>query len=374
MRQTFSISFYCRNSKVSKKNGLAPVELSICINGKRSYITLARRMKPADFEKAMNSKRGNDTKEFCGNFYTLANNATLQLLKNGDEITMDNVKNMMFKKDEKKVTLKDAWIAYLKTVKPKVENSITLTTFYKYTVAQKYSHCFFGGDKVIEDINTDDISRYYSYLVNENKLSINYANKQMFKLKAVLKHFNIDVFNMVSLKDTKVDVEYLTIDEVKKIESKDLHNERLGRIRDLFLFQCYTGLAFTDMQGITENDIYESEDGKYLKKERQKTGVTYTILLLPKAIEILQKYGWQLPKVTNQKMNAYLKEIAILCNIEKPLHSHIGRHTAGTLFLNAGLSIEEVAKILGHSNTKITTHYAKMMDNTVLKSMSKIKL
>lgn len=96
------------------------------------------------------------------------------------------------------------------------------------------------------------------------------------------------------------------------------------------------------------------------------------IPLLPVAEQLLERYDYKLPFPSNQKMNSYLKEIAAICGIKKELHTHIARHTAATLFLNNGLSIESTASILGHTNTKQTQHYAKLLDNTVMKQTSKI--
>ena len=104
----------------------------------------------------------------------------------------------------------------------------------------------------------------------------------------------------------------------------------------------------------------------YLKKKRGKTGVTYILPLNDTAISLLRKYDFELPIITNQKYNSYLKEIADICGIKKTLTTHLARHTAATLMLNAGIAIEVVSKILGHSNTKMTQHYAKLLDKTVI--------
>ena len=110
----------------------------------------------------------------------------------------------------------------------------------------------------------------------------------------------------------------------------------------------------------------------YIKKQRQKTKIDFFTVLTPKAMEILKKYNFNLNFISNQSCNAYLKEIADLCHINKQLHTHIARHTAATRLLNEGFRIEIVAKILGHTNTKQTAHYAKLIDKTVLNEFKKI--
>ena len=166
-------------------------------------------------------------------------------------------------------------------------------------------------------------------------------------------------------------MEFLTEDEVKKIKDKQLYCDRLDKVRDLFLFQCFTGLAYADMAKLTKEDFLGNSLGQtYIKKERCKTRVTFIAVLLPEALEVAKKYDYELPVLSNQKYNAYLKEIKDICGISKPLHTHIGRHTAATYLLNKGLSLETVAKILGHSSTSITKHYAKLLDNSVFKAVA----
>ena len=156
------------------------------------------------------------------------------------------------------------------------------------------------------------------------------------------------------------------------LENKSFSTDRLNKVRDCFLFQAYTGLSYSDMAGLTKDDFIACDKGMYLHKARVKTKVNYTVFLLPKAIALLEKYDWKLPVLSNQKYNSYLGEIKDIIGISKPLHSHIARHTAATQFLNNGLSIDVVAKILGHTNTNMTKHYAKLLDTTVLNEMAKL--
>ena len=110
----------------------------------------------------------------------------------------------------------------------------------------------------------------------------------------------------------------------------------------------------------------------FVRKKRQKTGIEFFTVLNNKAIELLRKYNFNMNLMSNQKCNAYLKEIQDICNITKPLHTHIARHTAATRFLNDGMPIEIVSKILGHTNTRQTMHYAKLMDKTVLNAFKQV--
>ena len=169
------------------------------------------------------------------------------------------------------------------------------------------------------------------------------------------------------------------------LSTKDFKNERLSLVRDIFLFSCYTGLAYIDTQKLTHQNINLGLDGnKWIFTKRQKTKTTSNIPLLPQAESIVEKYkdnktcinsGKLLPVLSNQKMNAYLKEIADLCGIEKELTYHIARHTfATTVTLSNGVSIESVSKMLGHKSIKTTQHYAKILDSKVSQDMGNLKL
>ena len=148
----------------------------------------------------------------------------------------------------------------------------------------------------------------------------------------------------------------------------------MENIRDLFILQCYTGLAFRDMSCLSEKDIEIDKDGKeWIVKERIKTGVPAFIPILPVVKEILVKYNYHLPTLTNQKYNSYLKEIQEVCSIKQTLHSHLARHTCGTLLLNAGVDMLTVSKVLGHSSTKTTEMvYAKLLPETIMKRVEEV--
>lgn len=151
-------------------------------------------------------------------------------------------------------------------------------------------------------------------------------------------------------------------------------NERLEKVRDLFLFQCYTALSYCDMELLEPADFQTNGEGVlFIEKKRKKTGIPFLVVLLPDALEIAKKYEFQLPTISNQKYNAYLKEVATLCGIEKKIHSHIGRHTAATYLLNKGVSMEIVAKVLGHATTAQTRHYAKLLDSSVFNEFKRLE-
>ena len=142
----------------------------------------------------------------------------------------------------------------------------------------------------------------------------------------------------------------------------------------MFVFECYTGLAFSDLASLTENDFHTDDSGnKWIIKKRHKTNVVATIPLLPIALEILDKYNNKLPRLTNIKYNAYLKELGDICKIKKKLHSHLARHTWATILLNSGMDMVSVSKCLGHANSKITeSTYAKVLPDTLFEKVKTV--
>lgn len=178
----------------------------------------------------------------------------------------------------------------------------------------------------------------------------------------------------------KVIREILTQTEIDKIAQKNLDIERLDEVRDIFLFCCYTGYAFVDVEALTVDDVVIGIDGvKWIHTHRKKTGTQSNVPLLMPALQIIEKYKNHpcqeiqqklLPVKSNQKMNAYLKEIAALCNINKPLTMHIARHTfATTITLSNNVPIETVSKLLGHTKLATTQIYAQVLDTKISKDM-----
>lgn len=169
-------------------------------------------------------------------------------------------------------------------------------------------------------------------------------------------------------------VEYLTDEEVEAIVGiHPLAGSQMAVARDLFVFQLYTGLSYSDAQAFSMKD-YKKVDGKWVNVgKRVKTGVAYVSQLLPPAVDVLEKYGMQLPKIGNAEYNHCLKALGMAAGIEKPLHSHLARHTFATMMLREGVRIEHVSKMLGHTNIVTTQRYAKVLADDIRKDFSMIE-
>ena len=247
----------------------------------------------------------------------------------------------------------------------------------KYKCTARYCREALQTDKMLGDLTTSDVEDIYTYMLG--KMANNSAICYMRKLKTMLIYAIREGYittNPITFKfhKTKVSKEPLTLDEVRSIRTKEFASKSVENIRDLFVLQCYTGLSFRDMSSLTKDDIKVDEDGKeWIIKERVKTGVTAFIPILPVVKEILEKYQYDLPTLSNQKYNSYLKEIQEVCGIKKSLHSHLARHTCGTLLLNAGVDMLTVSRVLGHSSMKITEAvYAKLLPSTIMQRVEEI--
>lgn len=165
---------------------------------------------------------------------------------------------------------------------------------------------------------------------------------------------------------------YLTKDELRAIETVRMGTESLDRVRDLFVFQACTCLSYKDLAFFDSSRIKEENGRMMYTGKRGKTGVEFTFMLLRPALAVLKKYGGKLPLLSNVKYNQYLKVVAQMAGVDKPITTHWARHTGATMLLNAGVDMETVAKILGHSSTRITrSTYAKLLDDTVGREMEK---
>lgn len=248
----------------------------------------------------------------------------------------------------------------------------------------------------LREINLSFITEFENFLCNDQGLKPISANKHTQRLKTVMKFatkLNFIPINQLAsherLKEQKKEIVFLTQDELSKVEEKRFKMDRLNKIRDLFVFSCYTGLAYQEIKELTKDNLIKGIDGKlWLSYTRHKTlnssGIPIKIPLLTKPLFILQKYSIDpdvvinqklLPVPTNQKFNAYLKEIADLCEIEKELTTHVARKTfATTVTLANDVPIETVSQALGHSNVKITQQfYAKVVPQKMMRDMNKLE-
>jgi site-specific recombinase XerD len=165
---------------------------------------------------------------------------------------------------------------------------------------------------------------------------------------------------------------FLDESEIKKIQDYIPDNEKLQKAKDLFIFQCFTGLAFVDLMHFSRSDIHELDGMKVIRSNREKTDESFVALFLPEAEKVAEKYNYELPKLSNQKYNDYLKLLGIAVGLKKNITTHVARHSFATYLINNNIPIESVSKALGHTNIKQTQHYAKLAGKKVISDMGKL--
>jgi site-specific recombinase XerD len=265
----------------------------------------------------------------------------------------------------------------------------------KYERAAELIKAFIKQQYNADDIAADEITSGFVYnLESYLKYDSNYRGKAGIRNNSVVKYMKIyktactycirmdlldkNPFNVYDGKLSIMDAVFLTQQELNLIEKKRFVG-RLEKVKDIFLFSCYTGYAPVDAAKLTAENLFEDNGGElWIMTSRAKTAIRANVPLLPPALAIIDKYKGQqaglIPTLTNQKMNSYLKEVADICGIAKNLTWYVARHTfATTVTLGNGIRIEHVSAMLGHTNIRQTQHYAKVLDHNVMNDMAKLK-
>ena len=378
MRQSFNISFYCRPSKTNNA-GYAPVELSICINGKRVFVQLPRKEKPTEFKKALAAKRDNPIKAYLEEVRRKVGDIETEMMKNNLTLTAEALREHFMYGGVKQYTIGDLFDEYLEYLSKRVGIDLTIGAYKKYENAVTVFLKHISKDNPISSITNNVIK---DFLAELNQI---YAQSTvcgiMTKIKTIITYaidndkLKVNPFCNIKYSRGYKDIEYLTEEEIQAIIDKEMPNERMENIKELALFQMATGLAYVDMASLEQSDIKDIDGTYYIKKKRHKTGTEFTAVILPFGVDILKKKGFNLNIISNQKLNSYLKELQTICNIrtgadEEPqleFHSHLFRKTYGSYLLNRGVRIEAVQKALGHSSVKTTQQvYAAFRTRTIV--------
>jgi site-specific recombinase XerD len=399
MNKTFSLLFYVKKSKVIA-NGTAPIYLRITIDGKQTEIAAKRYINPGKWNSGVQKVNGGaeDIRTLNSYLKTLEQQvyeAQHQLLKDKEPVTTENLKNKLFGVAENPRMLMPIFQDHNNKIKALLGEEFSPGTLCRYTTALKHTTEFLQWKYRISDIDIRKIdhafiTEFEFYLRSVRKCNNNSAVKYVKNFGKIIRicisnnWLDKDPFVNYKSKFREVVRAFLSQDEIDAIAAKEFSIERLNQVRDIFLFSCYTGLAYIDVKQLTRNNIGVGIDAeKWIFTSRQKTDTQSNIPLLPMAEEVLNKYKNHplcinekslLPVLSNQKMNSYLKEIANVCGITKELTFHIARHTfATTVTLTNGVSIESVSKMLGHRSIKTTQHYAKILDRKVSDDMKQLR-
>ncbi|MDR1717021.1 MAG: site-specific integrase [Prevotella sp.] len=393
MKSTYRILFYIRKTRPNK-DGLVTIAIRITIDGDSLEFNPKLFVNPEIWNpigrvegRTKEAKETNDAldkirmdlKKHYDNIYERDGFVTSEKLRDaylGLEIQKNTVLSLFDIKIEQKRNL--------------IGNTIRDTTFVKYQATRNRIGEFIRNkynkeDLPIREVNFQFISDYEIYLKSVCRCGHNSSVKHLRFLKQIVTNalknhlISVDPFDNYKLGYKPVNKEFLIEPEIKKLMNKKFEAKRLEEVRDVFLFQIFTGLAYIDAANLTSENIIEDSFGqKWIRLTRQKSSVQANIPLLDIPLSILKKYkglanGKLLPIHTNQKMNEYLKEIASLCGINKRLTTHCGRHSFGTIMLTKGVSIESVSKMLGHTNITTTQIYAKVLNQKIFSEVNKVR-
>ena len=394
VRSSFSILFFIRESK-ARKSGKAPIELMITVNGERCPLSTGKQVPIDKWDKAKQQVKGKDEEAQSLNNYLKAIKAKLyqkeaELLDRGFIITAELLRDAYFDKVEslKEKSLFEVFEEHNREQEKLVGNGVSKATYWisvytvrllKEFVQQKYKR----EDLYLRELNLNFIQSFHSFLKIDKGMAQNSSTKHLKLLKKIINlavansYMATNPFSTYKVEREPVEIDFLDEEELRKIINFDTPLPRLERAKDMFLFGCFTGLSYIDIKTLAPEHFEKDNTGRiWIKKRRVKTGVLSRIPLLPIAKLILDKYkGGEklLPIQDPADINKYLKDIAILCDIKKRITFHTIRHTfASTVTLANNISLEVVSKMLGHTNTRMTNHYAKLIDKCIGEQMDKL--
>ncbi len=397
---SFGVHFTIRKDRV--KDGKVQIYACITINKQKCFIALKQKIELKYWDDRRGAGKGcrqeinvvnnylEEVRHTIGTYYH-----DLQL--KGKSIKPETLKNAFLGVSNNEYTLKRLFNYHDETAK----SILKWSTLKHYAVTQRYLLKFIQQAFKVPDIHLNEIDYRFIYdfeiylrnhrpVDHQKPMNNNGVMKHMIRLKKMI-HLAIrvewiakDPFVNYKLKIVKVNREHLSEKELSTLENKDLRVERIEIVRDLFVFCSYTGLAYVDAISLNHDNLIQESDGDiWLRKTRQKTNTLINTPLLPQAIRILKKYQFNqraqltntvFPVISNQKVNAYLKEIAAICGINKNITFHLARHTfATTVTLSNGVPIETVSKILGHTKIATTQIYAKVLEKKISDDMMALK-
>ena len=401
MADVMKVIFYPRYTRVNGRNTV-PLYMRVTINGQRFEVATGRTTKPEEWSKLTDgvnskSKEGKLTNDVLATFKAKAYEVQKRLLQLDLPLNIEEFINVWkgAGPKQKSIMLCEVFEEHNAQVHQLVGIEYSPATAKRYRTSLRHTRKFLMQKYNVEDVpirklDYKFITDYEFWLKVTRKCNHNSAIKYLTNFRKIVNTcvkngwLERDPFAGFKMAKKEVERPFLTIEELKALEAKKFEIERLEQVRDIFLFCCYTGLAYVDIEKLTPDEIVTGHDGeKWVSTRRTKTETPSRIPLLPKALKLVEKYkdnmecvikNKVMPVPTNQKMNGYLKEIADVCGIKKYLTTHLARHTfATTVTLTNGVPIETVSKMLGHKNLRTTQHYAKILDLKVGEDMKVLR-
>ncbi|WP_162127509.1 site-specific integrase [Flavobacterium phycosphaerae] len=399
MKTKITLHFYAKSTKMNA-DGKLPIYIRLTVDGQRMEFSTKKFIDKSKWSPELAKMKGQNEEARSINSYldmmrSKVLGAEMTLLHKEEPVTVENVKSIISGIYKNHRTLVKVFEDHNNKMRELVGKQYAWGTLQRFEVTLNHLQNFLSwksNDDDIALIKIDHafITEFEFYLRSVKNCANNTAVKYVRNLRKIVNiclnndWLEKDPFSKYEGKVYEVDKEFLTEDELKKIYSKKFMNTRLEQVRDIFIFCCFTGLAYIDVQQLKRDHLGIGIDGnRWIFKNRQKTDTSSKIPLLPVAEELIKKYEEHpkcinedriLPVLSNQKMNSYLKEIGDVCGINKEITFHMARHTFATsVTLTNGVPIESVSKMLGHRSLRTTQHYAKIVDKRVSDDMAILK-
>jgi integrase len=395
-RKAIFLVFNIRRNKLLR-NGEAPLFMRITVDNERIESSLSRSINPNLWDDNRKRAKGNSVEAIQLNSYidTCRNKVyeyQLYLERNNKPVTAKVLMNLfMYGIEKKRVSFLQFCQDEIAKMEKLVGIDMSASTIQRYNITLKLFKLFLETqgktELYIDEIDSQTIPDFIFFLKAERKCQHNTVVKYIRGMAKIIR--NGIKAGLIEEREERLNLSinavetipiFLTKEELNSIIEKDFDIERINQVKDIFLFCCYTGLAFIDVKGLKKEHLEKDNDGNmWIRKKRTKTGVGAHIPLLGAALKIIDKYShlnsdFLFPVPSNQKMNCYLKEISDICGVKKTLTTHCARHTfATTVTLANKVSMESVSKMLGHTDIRMTKHYAQILDSTVQEEMLNLK-
>ena len=357
-----TIQIYCKQAKANKKDGKARIEACVNDGVRRVSIPTHYRYNPTDFARLRSQKKTNEVKEIINTLEKHYFKVLMELENNNIQSNADNVKQ--YWNGFKRRTTHDLKTEYLNILKPRVGDDLTFSQYRKY---EQVLSDIANINKDIENISISDIENIFNSYQKRYKAST--LAGYTAKIKTIVTYaynrgyISHNPSSSLKVKKTPENVRTMSASEYDRIKTKQF-NDRLGKIRDGIIFMCNTGLSYIDFTSFNPEHITEKNGIHIYQGKRHKTGIEYTTAILPDGIKILEKYNYDITplKLSNCKYNAYMKEIADICNVSVTLTCHKCRHYFARNLLKLGLPLPAIQKMLGHSSVTTTQHYTRLLE------------
>lgn len=362
MRTTSSIQFFCRPSKANKQ-GYSPLECSVTLSGVRKFLNLPMKFRPDDFNK---KKPSADILEALDLWRNRINDYTIQMMREGLLITPQTLREVIQQGGLRKKTIGLLFEEYQKILRLRVGIDLKDSVYRKYEIVAEKVLKFVDKDAPVTDLTPNLIQTIAASwrATYDASTTAGYLTKFKTYIRYGLDNGWLTINPFQNFKITKPikPIKALSEEEVDKLLTLSLE-PRLQRVLDLFLVQCGTGVAYSDLMDLKEEDLKEEGNHIYLCKKRNKTGRVFTALVFPFAETIIRHYHI-LPRISNQKFNKFLKEI------DPRLTTHMGRRSYATRLVNRGVDMNTVAAALGDNPQIAARYYAKVFDRTLIQQQA----